>query len=121
MRTLAKPKIRRKIAHVGEQDGPTQAATASAAILLDYPQEGEIITSSCYTFRIAPRVAAIGVDISIDQGPWAPCRESVGYWWYDWSGYAAGQHQASVRVRTADGRLVPSDIRQFETRSEPTA
>ena len=65
-------------------------------IAVDYPQEGELITSSRYTFRIdgsAPRV-----EIAIDGDDWRPCRRSDDYWWFDWSDYDAGRHQAIVRV-----------------------
>lgn len=73
----------------------TQTRPKAAKIAVEYPQEGEIITSPSYTFRIdasAPRV-----EIAIDGGGWSPCRRSDDYWWFDWSDYESGPHQAVVR------------------------
>lgn len=39
-----------------------------------------------YTFRVAAPETADEVDVSIDRGPWRPCRRAAGYWWFDWSG-----------------------------------
>jgi hypothetical protein len=71
------------------------------SISVEYPQEGELITSSSYTFRIdggAPRV-----EIAIDGGDWRPCRRSDDYWWFDWSDYDSGRHQAIVRSAPPGG------------------
>ncbi|HEX4048922.1 MAG TPA: hypothetical protein VH309_13845 [Elusimicrobiota bacterium] len=69
--------------------------TAAPRIAVDYPQEGELITSPTYTFRID--AAAPRVEIAIDGGDWSPCRRSDDYWWFDWSDYESGRHQAIVR------------------------
>jgi hypothetical protein len=74
---------------------PAERRAAAPRIAVDYPQEGEVITSPRYTFRIdasAPRV-----EIAIDGGDWRSCRRSDDYWWFDWSGYDSGRHQAIVR------------------------
>jgi len=55
------------------------------------------------------------VEISLDNCRWQPCRESAGYWWHDWSGYAKGQHQAVVRARTKDGEVLTSEVRKFQS------
>lgn len=40
-----------------------------------------------------------GLEISIDDGPWQPCRRAGGCWSYEWTGYQPGRSQAVVRVR----------------------
>jgi hypothetical protein len=71
---------------------------AAAEITVDYPQERERITSPEYTFRVAAR-AASRVEVSIDDNAWQACRQADGYWWYDWSGYMSGKHQAVARIQ----------------------
>jgi len=76
-----------------------------AAVAMDYPQEGETITSRDYTLRISAAPQAKLVEACIDQGPWLPCREAAGFWWYDWSGFAAGRHQLRARMTDQDGNV----------------
>ena len=71
---------------------------ATENITVDYPQERENVISRDYTFRIAAKSAG-RVEISIDDNVWQPCRQAEGYWWYDWSGYMSGQHQAVTRIQ----------------------
>ncbi|MDP3541041.1 MAG: hypothetical protein Q8T11_01080 [Elusimicrobiota bacterium] len=40
-----------------------------------------------------------GLEISIDEDAWRPCRRGDGCWSYEWTGYQAGRRQAVVRVR----------------------
>lgn len=82
-------------------------------VVLDHPQRGEKITSPQYTFRVGALGDIERVEISINQGPWQACRYSVGYWWYDWSGYSAGRYQAAVRAQTRGGRTLASDPAKF--------
>jgi hypothetical protein len=63
---------------------------------VEYPQEGEVITSPSYAFCID--AAAPRVEIAVDGGGWSSCRRSGGYWWFNWSGYESGRHQALVRA-----------------------
>ncbi len=78
---------------------------------VDYPQVGEILTSPQYAIRISTS-ATEGVDISIDGKEWQPCRESVGFWWYDWSGFGAGVHTVVARI-AAGKRSLKSKPRSF--------
>lgn len=78
---------------------------------MDYPQEGELITSPSYTFRID--AAAPRVEIAIDGGDWTPCRRSDDYWWFDWSGYESGRHQAIVRSAPQPGHEGATRICRF--------
>lgn len=82
--------------------------------VLDHPQQGEIITSPQYTFRVGTAGDIELVAVSIDQGPWRPCRNSAGYWWYDWSGYTEGSYQAEAKAQTEDGRVVTSGLCKFQ-------
>lgn len=40
-----------------------------------------------------------GLEISIDDGAWQPCRRGDGCWSYDWKGYQLDRSQAVVRIR----------------------
>ena len=74
---------------------PPERRIRAPRLAVEYPQEGEVVSSSRYTFRIdadAPRV-----EIAIDGGDWRSCRRSDEYWWFDWSDYESGRHQAMVR------------------------
>ena len=90
---------------------PAPRRPTAATIAVEYPQEGELITSSSYTFRIdgsAPRV-----EIAIDGGDWRPCRRSDDYWWFDWSDYDSGRHQAIVRGAQRAGQELVAGTRRF--------
>ncbi len=84
----------------------------------DYPQRRDVILSKEYTFRLGAQAQLKGVEISVDEGPWEPCRQAVGYWWYDWAGYAPGDHQAVARGITPEGKWVSTPPRQFQVRFE---
>jgi hypothetical protein len=82
-------------------------------IAVDYPQDREIVTSREYTFRIAAGEAS-RVEISIDDNVWQPCRQADGYWWYDWSGYMSGKHQAVAKIQPQnDGQKSTSAACRF--------
>jgi hypothetical protein len=82
-------------------------------LAVDYPRQNETISSSSYTIRVFAPEGAKRVDISIDQGPWMSCRDSVGFWWYDWSGYENGEHQIAVSMETSEGVRVISEPHEF--------
>lgn len=95
-------------------DSAAPAATTDAAkayVTVDYPQEGEIVTSASYALRITTS-AAEGVDVSIDGKDFQPCRECVGHWWFDWSGYGAGPHSVVARIAVGK-RALKSKARSF--------
>ncbi|MEK7390011.1 MAG: hypothetical protein AAB036_09960 [Elusimicrobiota bacterium] len=81
--------------------------------LIDFPREGETISSAEYTFRINAPEAAQRVEIAVDQGEWLTCRQSTGYWWCDWSGYDNGPHEIVSRLITADGKTTLSQPTEF--------
>ena len=99
----------------------TEAAvkTGGVSAVLDHPQQGEKITAPQYTFRIGTLGDIELVAISINQGPWQPCRNAAGYWWYDWAGYTVGRYQAEVKAQTKDGRAFTSGPCKFQVVLEP--
>lgn len=112
---MIRPRSKRKtVTHkIGEA-----IKTGEVCVLLDHPQQGEKITAPHYTFRIGTSGDTERVEILIDQGHWQPCRHSVGYWWYDWSGYTGGRHQAVVKAQTKDGQVFTSELRKFQVALE---
>jgi hypothetical protein len=86
---------------------------APPTVRIEFPRDGETIAHPSYAIRIATSVKAAGVDVCIDQGEWQPCRESLGLWWYDWSGYDCGEHEAVARLRKPDGGSERSDLKVF--------
>lgn len=80
---------------------------------VDYPRQNEVITSDTYTVRVFAPTGAKSVGISIDQGPWRSCRPAVGYWWYDWSGYADGEYEIVTSMATPDGKRIICEPHEF--------
>lgn len=80
-------------------------------VVVDYPQEGEILTSPTYTVRVSTS-AAENVHISVDGRDFQPMRESVGFWWYDWANYGAGAHTLVARIQVGK-RFQKSKARSF--------
>lgn len=94
--------------------------------VVDHPQQGEKITAPHYTFRVGTNGDIARVEISLNAGPWQACRNAVGYWWYDWSGYTSGRYQLTVRAQTKDNQefisapckfqvVLAADVKQAKT------
>jgi hypothetical protein len=81
-------------------------------VRIDYPMEGELVTSRTYSFRISASPTD-RVEVSIDDQEWLPCRMSVGYWWYDWSVFGQGPHSLLARIPSESRRNLTSKPRQF--------
>jgi hypothetical protein len=73
----------------------------AAAPVIDFPREGERITSGHYAVRISAAVPA--VEVSVNSGPWHKCRHSVGFHWFDWANSSKGSHRLIARVVSPDG------------------
>lgn len=82
-------------------------------IYIDYPAVGEVVASSDYTFRLSVPADVSYVEISVDRGPWQPCRNACGFWWADRSDLQPGAHTVSARAVTREGEPVNSLIRRF--------
>ncbi|MBI4248130.1 MAG: hypothetical protein HY611_01405 [Elusimicrobia bacterium] len=87
-------------------------AKKSTEIAFDYPKTNEVISSSHYAFRIQTRLAG-NVDISINDGPWTPCRPAVGYWWFDWAPDGKARGKAVGRVLGENGQIFQTPARFF--------
>lgn len=93
-------------------EAAAKAPKITTSVIIDYPLEREIISSAVYTFRLSALTPA-SVEISFDGQEWRPCRESVGFWWYDWAGYQGGTYTVQARMVGQDGRITSSKLRQF--------
>ena len=92
--------------------GRTTPVQSRPAMRVECPGEGEAISRPYYTLQITAMLGG-GVDVSIDQGDWLPCREALGFWWFDWSGFDAGPHELTVRTRVGEGLALVSGPRRF--------
>ncbi len=92
--------------------------TCEVCVVLDHPQQGEKITTPHYTFRVGTAADIERVEISINKEPGQSCRHSVGYWWYDWSGYKAGRYQAEAKAWNKDGQVFTSEPCNFQVLGE---
>lgn len=84
-------------------------------IWIDHPQERERLLGPVYVIRLGVG-GAQNVEISIDKGPWVPCRFTSGYWWYDWTAIAPGKHVLVARMKAFDGRYFRTPPRNCEYR-----
>lgn len=85
-------------------------AVKAPAVLLDYPQQGETVRAGHYAIRIAAK-DGLKVEVSIDGGVWTECRNAAGYYWYDWTPAAPGQHQIVARATNGGPRPKLSEER----------
>jgi len=107
------PLMEEKMVKLAERKTTTKKITMTnnEYIVIDYPKNMETITSRHYTVRIGAS-NCVGVDISIDDQPWTPCRHSVGYWWYDWNNIQPGNHQIVARLNKGNGQYLISKRRR---------
>lgn len=85
-------------------------------VVVDFPQEGEVVISPEYTLRIGASADAALVEVSIDGGAYQPCRSAVGFWWFDWAGYTKIAHKVSAKVTTHSGGTAFSEPRKFSVK-----
>lgn len=74
-------------------------------IMIDHPQENEIISGLHYAIRIGASDNG-AAEISFDDGDWQPCRQAAGYWWFDWGYFTPGTHTIVARLRDAEGNTL---------------
>ncbi len=84
-------------------------------LVMDHPKNNETIHSWHYAVRLGTGVNCKTVDISIDDGPWQPCRYTNGYWWYDWTNYSPGTHQLIARMTKTNGQYLITTKRRCKT------
>lgn len=97
----------------GEHAEMRMAVPSRPAVRVECPREGEVVAQPAYAFHIAATPGILGVEVSIDQGRWVICREALGLWWYDWSGFDKGDHEVVARARISDGISTNSSPRRF--------
>lgn len=100
---------------------PRLSASAACELVVDFPRRKEMLTSREYTIRLATTEGVSDVEVSIDGGPWRRCRPAVGFWWFDWRGFASGRHQVAARGRRPDGGELLTAPRPFEVDLEVPA
>lgn len=93
-----------------------QKEASTTQLSVDFPEQGEKITSPRYALRLSVPEGVKRVDVAIDQGDWKPCRNTGGHWWYDWSGYESGEHEVVSRIETEEGLRISSEPREFFVR-----
>jgi hypothetical protein len=101
-----------------KQKGKKIKQSMRTQLSVEYPRQGETITSASYTFRINAPEDVEKVEVAIDQAEWRPCRNSAGFWWCDWSGYENGEHEIIARLVTAEGRAVSAEPHEFFVKLE---
>jgi hypothetical protein len=127
-----KAKTTRKAAAPKSSGAPAPSRNASAEILfnqepnpaytpqppyiwIDFPLNHERLLGPVYVIRLGVGGAQL-VELAIDGGSWQPCRQTSGYWWYDWSGIQPGKHTLVARMRTDDGRWFRTPLRNCDYR-----
>jgi hypothetical protein len=83
---------------------------AVVQILIDYPKENEKVFKGSYGIRISAEPHS-EVEISIDGADWQPCREAVGYWWFDWKPGITSSFKIIARSRIGKGKWKKSEAR----------
>jgi transaldolase/glucose-6-phosphate isomerase len=89
----------------------TKVIDTNEYVVVDYPKNLENITSRHYSVRIGTSDCT-GVDISVNDQPWQPCRHNVGYWWFDWNNFQPGTHQLVARMHQRNGEYLISKRRR---------
>lgn len=90
--------------------GKEKEEKAKSFIVIDHPKNRENIT---HPHHYAIRIGASGgenVEISIDNSSWHACRQSAGYYWYDWHSLSKGEHKIVARMKLPNGKFKKSKI-----------
>lgn len=89
----------------------TKLVDATEYVVVDFPKNLENITARHYAVRIGASDCT-GVDLSVNDQPWQPCRHAVGYWWFDWNALQPGTHQLVARMHKRNGEYLISKRRR---------
>ncbi|MDR1684777.1 MAG: hypothetical protein LBR90_04925 [Elusimicrobiota bacterium] len=91
------------------------APRASKLLVIDYPAAGEVVGAGHYTLRLGNSSQdAQWVKVSLNGGPWLPCRHSNGYWWLDYF-FDGGPFEAQA-VALVNGKEVKAAKRKFKVK-----
>ncbi len=80
-------------------------------VVIDFPQENEVITSTQYEIRMGANASTNNVKIKIDSGNWSQCYQSGGYWWFHWEFYPNGPHEIIAEAWNELGQRSETGIR----------
>lgn len=83
------------------------------AVQVKYPRAGETVFRPSYSVQIETSPDPVRVELRINDADWRPCREALGLWWFDWSGFEPGAHRLVARVMTQDGDVLESIEREI--------
>ena len=89
----------------------TKLVDTNEYVVVDYPKNLENITARQYAVRMGASDCT-GVDISVNDQPWQPCRHAIGYWWFDWNELQPGNHQLVARMHKSNGEYLISKRRR---------
>jgi hypothetical protein len=78
---------------------------SSSYIVIDYPNEAEVINGSHYALRIGTSNDGYA-EISFNGDEWRSCRFGSGYWWFDWTDFDQGYHSLSARLVNHHGNII---------------
>jgi hypothetical protein len=81
---------------------------------IDYPKVNEAVSGHHYAARISAEGCKT-VEAALDGGPYSPCHNASGHWWYHLHVLAKGPHKISVRAQISDGETV-SVLRRFRVK-----
>jgi hypothetical protein len=94
----------------------TKATRPKQYIIIDFPHTGETITSDYYAFRIGASPCD-RVEICLNGKDWLPCRNSIGYWWFDWFNYSPGTYRLKARQVNFKNKLEVSTPVRFKVKT----
>jgi hypothetical protein len=99
----------KKLLSLIEKNLPTaqKSAKPKPSVAIDYPANGEKIQPHQYSVRIGAG-GAESVELAVDKGDWQNCRQSAGYWWYDWHSIPKGKHKITARIKLPNGKVKKS-------------
>ena len=100
-----KKSVKKKVVKSVSKKNSVDEVPSSSYIVIDYPNEAEIINGLHYALRIGASNDGY-VEISFNDGEWLPCRFGSGYWWFDWMDFALGHHSLSARLVNHDGNII---------------
>jgi hypothetical protein len=92
---------------------PAAKARRKGAVHVKYPRPGETVSRPHYAVQVETPPEPVRVELRVNDEDWNPCREALGLWWFDWTGFEPGAHRLVARAITRDGELIESIEREI--------
>lgn len=102
-----------KTTHRKHADNHHAKTPHKGAVHVKYPRAGETVKRPSYAVQVEAPPEPVRVELRINDADWLPCREALGLWWFDWSGFEPGEHILVARVMTQDGDVLESVEREI--------